>query len=420
MQPDDFPEIDTQTASVARAYDYMLGGTANYEVDRRAADMGEDMLPGSYALARNNRRYLERVVHYLAAECGIRQFIDNGSGLPTQNNVHQVAQKAGPGSRVVYVDIDPVVLAHGRVKALLAEDNSTAFIEADASDVDCILSHPDTRRLINFDEPVAALYISFLHCIPDARDPRGVVRQMTDHLAPGSYVAVSHITSDDPQVRERVTRFTLEATGGHWGRVRSREEVAGFFDGLEIVPPGLAKVTEWHPDGREEKDSPEWFEYGGVARKPLCNLPAPRALREVGKRTASQSLAQRARIAPTRTRRRARPPPGLGPPPRLRLVPPRRTMLAAGSLGQPALAAHADLRRWADLGGRHAGRCQTWTAVPQGPHFTQLGVTIDFVSQRTGFAWILGGDTQGPLPPPMYQTTNSGRTWKSFTPRLES
>ena len=268
MQPDNFPDIDTRTASVARVYDHMLGGTDNYEVDRRAADGMEDMMPGSYALTRNNRRYLERVVHYLAAECGIRQFIDHGSGLPTQNNVHQVAKAAAPGARVVYVEIDPVVLAHGRVKALLAADDSTAFIEADASDAGQILSHPDTRRLINFDEPVAALYISFLHCIPDARDPRAVVGQMMGRLAPGSYMAVSHLTADDPQVRDKITGFILAATGGHWGRVRSREEVAAFFDGMETVPPGLVKATDWRPDGREEAQSPEWFEFGGVARKP--------------------------------------------------------------------------------------------------------------------------------------------------------
>jgi hypothetical protein len=267
MQPDDFPEIDTRTASVARIYDALLGGTDNYEVDRRAADMTEDIAPGTYALTRNNRRYLERVVHYLAAECGIRQFVDHGSGLPTQNNVHQVAQRAAPGAKVVYVEIDPVVLAHGRVKALLAEDGSTAFIEADACDTGRILSHPDTQRLINFDEPVAALYFSFLHCIPDDRDPRGVVAAMMDRLAPGSYLAISHTTSDDPEVRERVTRFGLEATGGNWGRVRSREEVAEFFDGLETVPPGPARSVEWRPDGREEAESSEFFEYGGVARK---------------------------------------------------------------------------------------------------------------------------------------------------------
>jgi hypothetical protein len=268
MQPDDFPEIDTRTASVARAYDALLGGTDNYEIDRRAAAGLEDLMPGSYTLARNNRRYLERVVRYLAGECGVRQFIDNGSGLPTQHNVHQVAQKAGPGSRVIYVDIDPVVLAHGRVQSLLAEDDSTAFIQADVRDTDRILSHPDTRRLINFDEPVAVLYFSFLHCIPDDGDPGGVVRRLTSRLAPGSYLAASHLSSDDPQVRERVTRFILDAFGGHWGRVRSPEEIAAFFDGLQVVPPGLASVIAWRPDGSEEPEaSSEWFEYGGVARK---------------------------------------------------------------------------------------------------------------------------------------------------------
>jgi S-adenosyl methyltransferase len=268
MQPDDFPEVDTRIASVARIYDYALGGTDNYEVDRRAADGLEDMLPGSYSLSRNNRRYLERVVRYLAGECGIRQFIDHGSGLPTQNNVHQIAQSVAPGSRVVYVDIDPVVLAHGRVKALLAEDKSTAFIEADATDTATILGHPDTKRLINFDEPVGALYISFLHCIPDDRDPGGAIRRMMDRLVPGSYVAMSHVVADDPAVRERITTFILRATGGHFGRLRSREEVAAYLDGLDLVPPGLVPGPEWHPDGREEEEFAEWFEYAGVARKP--------------------------------------------------------------------------------------------------------------------------------------------------------
>ena len=269
MQPDDnFPSIDTKTASVARVYDVTLGGTDNYEIDRRAAESLEDMLPGTYAMARNNRRYLERVVRYLAAECGVRQFIDHGTGLPTQNNVHQVAQSVAPGSRVVYIDYDPVVLAHGRVKALLAEDKSTAFIEADACDTDRILSHPETRRLINFDEPVAAMYISFFHCVPDARDPLGVVRRLMDRLAPGSYLALSHVVSDDPDVRRKVTDFGLEATGGNWGRVRQKEEVQAFFGELEIVPPGLVNVTDWHPDGREEEQALDLIEYGGLARKP--------------------------------------------------------------------------------------------------------------------------------------------------------
>lgn len=269
MQPDDdFPNIDTRQPSVARGYDYMLGGTENYEVDRRAAEALEDMFPGTYALARNNRRYLERVVRYLAGECGIRQFIDHGTGLPTQNNVHQVAQSVAPGSRVVYVDIDPVVLAHGHVKALLAEDKSTAFIEADACDTDVILSHPDTRRLINFDEPVAALYISFFHCIPDARDPLGIVRQLMGRLVSGSYLAISHLVSNDPQTREKITGFMLGASGGNWGRVRREDEVQAFFEGLEIIKPGLVNVNDWRPDGREEEQTSGWVEYGGLARKP--------------------------------------------------------------------------------------------------------------------------------------------------------
>jgi hypothetical protein len=165
-------------------------------------------------------------------------------------------------------DIDPVVLAHGRVKSLLAEDDTTAFIQADVCDTSRILSNPDTQRLINFDEPVAVLYFSFLHCIPDDRDPGGLVRQLIDRLAPGSYLGISHLSADDPQVRERVTRFILDAFGGHWGRVRSPEEVAGFFGGLDLVPPGLVQGNEWHPDGGEEPYSSDWFEYGGVARKP--------------------------------------------------------------------------------------------------------------------------------------------------------
>jgi hypothetical protein len=141
MQPGGFADIDTKTPSGARVYDYMLGGTDNYVVDRIAADQTEMMMPGTKALARNNRRYMERVVRYLASECGIRQFIDNGSGLPTLNNVHHIAQTIAPKSRVVYIDNDPVVLRHQRVSAL-AENENTAFVLADATDVDEILAHP--------------------------------------------------------------------------------------------------------------------------------------------------------------------------------------------------------------------------------------------------------------------------------------
>jgi hypothetical protein len=269
VQPDEFPRIDTTVATVARGYAYMLGDDSNcYTVDRQAARALEDLMPGTFALARNNRRFLERAVGYLAAEYGIRQFLDHGSGLPTQNNVHQVAQKTAPGSRVVYVDYDPVVLAHQQDKALLADDNTTAFICEDVRNVEAIFSHPDTRRLISPDEPTAALWISFMHCIPDSGDPAGIIRSTMDRLPSGSYLAVSHLISDDPEVRREITDLLLTLTGGNWGRVRERKDVEEFFEGFELVDPGLVDITTWCPDDRNEEQTSQWIEYGGVARKP--------------------------------------------------------------------------------------------------------------------------------------------------------
>lgn len=265
---DDFPDIDTTSASIARMYDYALGGTDNYQVDRQALEAVEDMMPGAFSEARNNRRFLERVVTYLAAECGIRQFIDNGSGLPTQRNVHQVAQRVDPGARVVYIDNDPIVLRHQKVTALLAEDKSTAFILEDARNVGTILNHPDTERLIDFDEPVAVLYLSFLHAIPDADDPWGLVRRSMDRLAPGSYLAISHGTSDDPVTLAALNDFFTKSTGGHFGRFRERAEVDAFFDGLEVAEPGLVRAAAWRAEIPDELKDLKAFEYGGVARKP--------------------------------------------------------------------------------------------------------------------------------------------------------
>jgi S-adenosyl methyltransferase len=267
MSPDDFSDIDTRTASGARVYDYLLGGTDNYAVDRTAADQVEDILPGTKAMARNSRRFLDRVIHYLAADCGVRQFIDNGSGLPTQDNVHQIAQRAAPDSRVVYIDSDPIVVRHHKVNALAANQN-TAFILSDACDVGRILDHPDTRRLIDFGKPTAVLYFMFLHFIPDDRDPVGMIRHMMDRLAPGSYLVISHVISDDAKVREQMTAVSLANTRGNFGRIRSREEVRVFFDGLELIEPGLVDVRDWRPDDRGEEQADRWFVFGGVARKP--------------------------------------------------------------------------------------------------------------------------------------------------------
>jgi S-adenosyl methyltransferase len=268
MQRDEFADIDTKTPSAARVYDYMLGGSDNYAVDRMAADMGEQMLPGTKAMARNNRRFLERAVRYLAVDCGIRQFIDNGSGLPTQDNVHQIAQAIDPRSRVVYVDNDPVVLRHQKVGALCGNAN-TAFLLADARNVDEILDHKDTTSLLDFGEPVAALYLSFLHFIPDGDDPWGMVRRMMSRLAPGSYLAISHVVSDDAELRQQVTGMAAEMSKGRFGRIRKKQEVRAFFEGLGVVEPGLVDLTVWRPDGREEEQSRQWLMFGGIARKPV-------------------------------------------------------------------------------------------------------------------------------------------------------
>jgi hypothetical protein len=267
MRQDEFADIDTKTPSAARVYDYMLGGTDNYAVDRMAADMGEEMLPGTKAMARNNRRFMERTVRYLAMECGIRQFIDNGSGLPTQSNVHQIAQGINPRSRVVYVDADPVVLRHQRVSAL-ADNANTAFLLADARKAGEILNHPDTARLLDFGEPVAALYLSFLHFIPDSDDPLGIVRHLMGRLCSGSYLALSHVVSDDAGLRQQISGLAAEVSRGRFGSIRKKQEVRTFFEGLEPVEPGLVDVTAWRPDGREEEQSRQWVMFGGVARKP--------------------------------------------------------------------------------------------------------------------------------------------------------
>jgi hypothetical protein len=265
MQPDEFADIDTKTPSGARIYDYMLGGTDNYAVDRIAAEQVEDILPGTKAMARNNRRFMERVVQYLAGDGGVRQFIDIGSGLPTRDNVHNIAQSIAPESHVVYVDKDPVVLRHQRVSAL-AENDRTAFLLADARNVDEILDHKETARLVNFNEPTALLYLSFLHFIPDGQ-AQAMVRHMMSRLAPGSYLAISHPASDDAELRQNMTDLASHTLKG-FGAIRKKQDIRAFFNGLELVEPGLADIVSWRPDGREEEQSHQWIMFGGVARKP--------------------------------------------------------------------------------------------------------------------------------------------------------
>lgn len=258
--------IDTTVPSVARMYDYFLGGSDNYQSDREACEQLLKQVPSTKVLAVNNRRFLQRVVRLLAREYGVRQFIDHGSGLPTQDNVHQVAQAIDPASRVVYVDSDPIVLAHGR--ALLDENDRTAVIQADMRDTDGIFGHEETTGLIDFSQPVAALFVSVMHCIPDEDDPAGLVRRVAERLAPGSFLVVCQLVSDRPEIRKFVTDFMAEATGNNWGRVREEREVAEYFTGLEILDPGLVEVSTWRPDNElaPTQLTDEWIEWGGLAR----------------------------------------------------------------------------------------------------------------------------------------------------------
>ncbi|WP_243789658.1 SAM-dependent methyltransferase [Saccharopolyspora gloriosae] len=272
------PEVDTSVPSVARIYDYAVGGKDNFRVDRDATHAMLDGVPDIIATARANRAFLGRGVRYLAREAGIRQFIDFGSGLPTQLNVHQVAQAENPDGRVVYVDNDPVVLAHGR--ALLSEDQRTTVIQADMAQPTAVLESPATRRLINFAEPVGVLYLSVLHCLPDEARPDLAVAAMLDAVPAGSHLMMSHLVSDDADAAEFLTRFMTEQTT--WGRVRTEAEVTAYFDGLDAVEPGLVDITRWRPEqqptdtgtpfdhdipSRPELEGKIW-EFGGIARKP--------------------------------------------------------------------------------------------------------------------------------------------------------
>ena len=260
--------VDVNTPSVARMYDYALDGKDNYAVDRRAVAELSESSPSAKALAINNRRFLQRAVRALAGQYGVRQFLDHGSGLPTQDNVHQIAQRVDPSSRVVYVDNDPIVLSHGR--ALLQENENTTVVTADMRDTAGILAHPEVKSLLRLDEPFAALFVSVLHCIPDSSDPAALVRKVVDLMPSGSYIVISHLVSDDRENREDLTEFMLRATDGNWGRVRETSEVDRYFDGLEVLDPGIGKINDWRPDSdlALKQLTEEWYEYGGVARKP--------------------------------------------------------------------------------------------------------------------------------------------------------
>jgi hypothetical protein len=258
--------FDARVAHPARVYDYWLGGKDNFEADRIAGEATIAAYPAIRASARANRAFLARSVHYLTAEQGIRQFLDIGTGLPTANNTHEVAQSVAPDSRIVYVDNDPLVLSHARALLTSSPEGVTAYLDADLRDTHEILER--TAGTLDFGQPVALMLLAILHYIPDLDEARRIVARLTGAVPPGSYLVISHAASDisPEEMAEMIRRMNEHlAEGNHVGR--PRRVVAQFFDGLDLVEPGVVKVTEWRPASAVEAQGPTSL-WGGVARKP--------------------------------------------------------------------------------------------------------------------------------------------------------
>ena len=266
--------IDTCRPNLARCYDALLGGKDNYEVDRRFCEELLAVAPGVRTLVRDNRGFLIRATRFLAAEAGVDQFLDLGSGLPTAENTHEVAQAINPEARVVYVDNDPVVLAHGR--ALLADNDRTHFVDADFTEPEALLADETVRRCLDLSRPLALYQVGTLQRLDDDRRPAELMAAYIDMLPSGSFVVLSHFFNpgeEDAELAE--SALALERTfrdGGmrSGGRFRARGEIAEYFTGLELVVPGLVVVGDWWPDGPRltEPDPARSLMLGAVAIKP--------------------------------------------------------------------------------------------------------------------------------------------------------
>ena len=238
------PGVDLTTPSIARAYDYMLGGKDNFAVDRALVDQIMTEMPGSESLALDNRAVLIRAIREIVENTPVRQFLDLGSGLPSAENVHQVAQGFAPESKVVYIDNDPIVLAHGR--ALLAENKNTVVFQADLREPETIYDSPDTRALIDFEQPVGVILSAILHHLNDDENPADLVQFWYDRVPSGSYFFISHFRSADDPRSARVQEVVQESIGR--GRWRSDDEILALLpDGVTVLEPGLVPAAEWRP-----------------------------------------------------------------------------------------------------------------------------------------------------------------------------
>ncbi|BCJ26708.1 SAM-dependent methyltransferase [Actinocatenispora sera] len=266
-QPEPGPGLDSadlDRPSPARIYDYLLGGAHNFASDRSAGERAAATMPTLVPAIRANRGFLRRVVVRLAGQHGITQFLDLGSGIPTVGNVHEIAQNQNRDSRVLYVDIDPVAVAHAR--HILSDTPLAETIQCDFRDPESVLGHPTLTRLLDLDRPVAVLMNAVLHFVPDEQNPGGIVGGYLEHLVPGSYLAISHAAPDPdhPREQEAMVADYRRTTGAEFIN-RSAETIAGWLHGLDIEPPGIVPVNEWHPDRTAE---PILRTYGVLARKP--------------------------------------------------------------------------------------------------------------------------------------------------------
>ncbi len=258
--------IDTATPNIARIYDYLLGGKDNFAADRQAARQLMEAIPDVAAIARDNRSFLGRVVRYLAVQGGVRQFLDLGGGLPTQANVHELAQGVAPDARVVYVDNDPVVASHGQ--ALLAAGDQVGMVFGDLCEPAAILGHREVRRLLDLAQPVAVLCTSTLHFIPDEAGPHKIIAEYRDALASGSCLVISHGTLEEDPAGEGGKAEGVYRQASSQLHVRPLAEVRRFFDGFELIEPGLTWITEWRPEPGTAPTGRAQSLRGAVGRKP--------------------------------------------------------------------------------------------------------------------------------------------------------
>jgi hypothetical protein len=257
--------IDPSIAHIARVQDYWLGGKDHFEADRIAGDEAVAQLPDAVASVRNTRAFLRRSVRFLAREAGIRQFLDIGTGIPTAANTHEVAQGVAPECKIVYVDNDPMVLAHARALLTSSPEGRCAYIDADIRDPEKIFS--TAADVLDFTEPVGVVLMAVLQFVPDEDDPWGIARRLTGAVAGGSYLVVSHPASDLQAAAMAGMAARLNQLMAQRVKPRSRAEVTAFFDGLELIEPGVIRCPEWRPE-RPEDAAGKSTMWGGVARKP--------------------------------------------------------------------------------------------------------------------------------------------------------